>query len=287
MSLLNVSALFIFAVQDDTLRLLDSTRELPILGWIIGDESSMVRWLSCIDNANISPAKCALTDLACLHLFSRLACVYGRQLQPLVQKVQQCHDMHTSSPEASFVSADPQGHHKDCHHLPEADEHNQHSPYFQPVKDEPARLRQTLIYKCHWHPALAYQRLGCKPAPNENHWYLHGIFMQRGNRGAKKGPGPCPRLSVDCAKLLGSAQSCFCVAKRSTQPMKGQGHLRMSKSGCAISLKQLEALPGCLGSRIVIACEIRLINVGKSPDASLYSLGSSLCNFKPVAQFCR
>ena len=31
------------AVQDDTLRLLDSTLELPILGWIIGDESSMVR----------------------------------------------------------------------------------------------------------------------------------------------------------------------------------------------------------------------------------------------------
>ncbi|CAK0739116.1 hypothetical protein CVIRNUC_001138 [Coccomyxa viridis] len=29
--------------QDDTLRLLDSTHELPILGWIIGDESSMIR----------------------------------------------------------------------------------------------------------------------------------------------------------------------------------------------------------------------------------------------------
>lgn len=28
--------------QDDTLRLLDTTLEVPILGWLIGDESSMV-----------------------------------------------------------------------------------------------------------------------------------------------------------------------------------------------------------------------------------------------------
>lgn len=86
MSLLKASTMFNAAVQDDTLRLLDSTHELPILGCIIGDESSMVRWLSCIDNAMISPAKCALTDIACLHLCSCPDCVYGRQLQPQIRK---------------------------------------------------------------------------------------------------------------------------------------------------------------------------------------------------------
>ena len=78
MLLMNSSTLFSPAVQDDTLRLLDSTRELPILGWIIGDESSMVRWLSCIDDAEVSTAKCALTELACLPSLSCLAFGYGR-----------------------------------------------------------------------------------------------------------------------------------------------------------------------------------------------------------------
>jgi len=34
-------------VQDDTLRLLDTVREVAVLGWIIGDENSWVSLPHC------------------------------------------------------------------------------------------------------------------------------------------------------------------------------------------------------------------------------------------------